>query len=456
MKRNAPSIVKKSRVYMLLMGVIVGIIFPFFTVIVLNLNPKDVLNTKFFVSCIIAGILVGLLSSVITSITILNKLTTFHEALVDVVKNIKAHKQGMRKVEECDCFVLRDTSDIIGDIQEKYNELVETIRNSFLQHQHMDQFFTVLNHSIEFRNLNKNVVKFITETVQPVLAAEIYCFNEHNKFLKCGAVFAHNAPTEQFKDFLQDVLESREVMELEEKNLFFIEGLFSVRPNSVALFPIANDTNKVGVLAVYLSRKLMDDERGMIGKLLNQYTLAYQSSLSFNRVQDMASIDELTRINNRRNGIALTEDVLEKAYEDREPVSLLIMDIDHFKQVNDTYGHQAGDMILRVLSEKIKNMIRGTDIFLRYGGEEFLIVMPGTHIDDSYKRSEIIRKAVEESEFLWNNNSIQVTISLGLSCTEIGTQNNYDLDTLLTQADEALYLAKEQGRNRSVLYMKCE
>ena len=158
-------------------------------------------------------------------------------------------------------------------------------------------------------------------------------------------------------------------------------------------------------------------------------------------LEEISTHDFLTGIYNRRFLIEQARTILALGLRHRFPVSLIMLDLDHFKQVNDSYGHAAGDAVLVELSTYIRRLIRVTDIFGRYGGEEFIVFMPHTELDDAAKLADRIREGVKESRF----NDLQITISMGVSVANEATRT---LDDLIDNADTALYEAKDAGRDR--------
>ncbi len=163
---------------------------------------------------------------------------------------------------------------------------------------------------------------------------------------------------------------------------------------------------------------------------------------------EMAVKDQLTGLFNRRY-MAQHLDTLMKAASVEKPISLLIMDIDYFKRVNDTYGHPAGDDLLRQFSARLAENIRGADLACRYGGEEFVVILSGTDPQFVWAAGERLRRAVVQTTFPVGQPPVQipVTVSIGAAYSTGGEENS---EALLRRADEALYRAKREGRNRVI------
>lgn len=162
---------------------------------------------------------------------------------------------------------------------------------------------------------------------------------------------------------------------------------------------------------------------------------------------ELAVVDALTGLNNRRFLETHLAHAMDQAAHKGQPLSLMILDIDHFKSVNDTYGHDAGDEVLKTFAQRIKHVLRGADLVCRLGGEEFVVVMPDTTLAVAERIAERVRAAVEGDEFPIDeavSRRIPVTTSIGLA--ERGADAN--ADALMRRADKALYASKSSGRNR--------
>ncbi|MEZ9142552.1 MULTISPECIES: GGDEF domain-containing protein [unclassified Shewanella] len=158
----------------------------------------------------------------------------------------------------------------------------------------------------------------------------------------------------------------------------------------------------------------------------------------------LSIVDNLTNAYNRRYFFETSKKVLMMALRDRRKVSMLMFDIDYFKKVNDTHGHQTGDYVLVNLAKNVNQLMRESDIFARIGGEEFAILLNNTSMNDAKVLAERVRAMVETSTFEYNNTAIHITISIGLS---EWTGTSMQVDQLYAMADQHLYLAKENGRN---------
>ena len=174
------------------------------------------------------------------------------------------------------------------------------------------------------------------------------------------------------------------------------------------------------------------------------YVFATRMNEHRQHLSSLAEQDPLTRIGNRRALTASLEDVIARQYTNPVTASLVVLDLDYFKDVNDTYGHAIGDKILVRVTEIVNSKTRVTDDLYRYGGEEFVVIAMGAPREAAYKLAEQIRHAVEESDLLPER---PVTISLGVAELREGE----DYDNWLHRADEALYEAKGAGRNRVCL-----
>ncbi len=167
------------------------------------------------------------------------------------------------------------------------------------------------------------------------------------------------------------------------------------------------------------------------------------------KLRDMSIRDDLTGLYNRRYLDEMFARELARAKRHSSSLSIIMVDIDHFKAVNDTYGHLVGDRILRLCGDMISGNARGSDICCRYGGEEFLLVCPDMTEETAFGRAEKLRSAMEVCGFVVDNEQVQVSASFGIA---VFPEHGDSLEKLIKAADDALYYAKEDGRNRVCSY----
>ena len=161
--------------------------------------------------------------------------------------------------------------------------------------------------------------------------------------------------------------------------------------------------------------------------------------------KELATYDGLTGLYNRRSFMTNIRNEIKRHKRQNKPMSVLLMDMDHFKKINDTYGHPAGDIVLRTVADIIKHTARTTDICGRYGGEEFAVILTETHLKQALNVAEKIRRNVMNTEIPVDNDvRLKVTFSIGVSMYRMEEQAS----KLLSRTDQLLYRAKENGRNR--------
>ena len=167
-------------------------------------------------------------------------------------------------------------------------------------------------------------------------------------------------------------------------------------------------------------------------------------------LERLSTTDPLTGLPNRRFFDMAAQQLLHLSTRNMRPFSVLMIDIDYFKRVNDTYGHAVGDKVLVAVAQACQESIRGADLSTRYGGEEFCFLLSETNSKGAYILAERIRATIAALKFESSNQSFSVTVSIGIS--ECGEDEKVSLKNLLERSDEALYKAKRAGRNRVVIW----
>jgi diguanylate cyclase (GGDEF)-like protein len=170
-------------------------------------------------------------------------------------------------------------------------------------------------------------------------------------------------------------------------------------------------------------------------------------------LREQATKDSLTHLWNRSSILDMLDRELARSGREHTPIGVVIVDLDHFKSVNDSHGHLAGDAVLCEAARRMQGAIRQYDSMGRYGGEEFLILLPGCDEQSSFTQAERLRKQLAQAEMSLSDTSLRLTASFGVTCATPGEPWSHE--TLIRKADEALYLAKKLGRNR-VEFLACD
>ncbi len=192
---------------------------------------------------------------------------------------------------------------------------------------------------------------------------------------------------------------------------------------------------------------LRDGDYLRVGRCIYRFLSGGNVEAEYHQVIYQLTIyDPLTETFNRRYLLEFLERELVRSSRHKRPLSVVMMDLDHFKSINDTQGHLCGDAILREFSSRIKKTVRRDELFARYGGEEFVLILPETNKEGAEVVAERMRKLIGELPFEFEGQSLPITVSLGISITN--GDEKYTPNQILQLADEKLYQAKKKGRNR--------
>jgi diguanylate cyclase (GGDEF)-like protein/PAS domain S-box-containing protein len=230
---------------------------------------------------------------------------------------------------------------------------------------------------------------------------------------------------------------------LKENQIIPIAG-FELR--TALSIPLILRGDVIGVLAIESEKAnaYSDRQIQLVETIAQQATDAMDNAKLYERLQELAITDGLTKIYNRRYFYLILQNEIERARRYGTPLSLVMMDIDHFKKVNDRFGHLIGDEVLESVAKLCKNLLRQADELFRYGGEEFMILLPETNADLAQNVAERIRLTVAETEFITKKGTVRISVSLGVA------EFNPSLEgpgSFVDSADQALYEAKQAGRN---------
>jgi len=209
----------------------------------------------------------------------------------------------------------------------------------------------------------------------------------------------------------------------------------------------SSDRQLLGTFAIYYpdARTPNPDEMRLVYRSSHITAIALQRDLHEKKLFQLATKDELTGLDNRRQFMQQAERELKRSQRYQQTLAVLMMDLDHFKNINDLYGHAAGDQVIAHFAQTCREVLRESDLTGRLGGEEFAVLLPHTSIPAALAAAERLRDAIDQSQVEINGQSIHYTVSVGLSLLQDSDQQ---MDSLLGRADKLLYQAKHEGRNR--------
>jgi len=332
----------------------------------------------------------------------------------------------------------------------------------------VDQVLDIL----EVNLLKEDLIRKLTSTLDVPKLGRIFASNLIRNFNLQGVAVYLKSPqgegielveSKGFKD-LKPFLDSSFVQKLQvmDKKLFsepiswkVSHGIVEEVPKAVCVYPLKVRENiLLGAAFLALPSDISKDRERILRKLLldihTAVSLIFENALEHQKSILMANFDPLTGAYNRREGYRWLQKILQRAAAEQRNVCIMVLDLDNFKKINDTYGHEVGDIALKEVVKAVKKSIRSEDdLIIRWGGEEFLVVIDNIPFEKAYEVAERIRRNVEKNEIQINDKVLKVTVSIGVACTE--KEKNYVLEELFSIADKRLYKAKKTGKNRVVI-----
>jgi two-component system, cell cycle response regulator len=347
----------------------------------------------------------------------------------------------------------------------------EAIHNAQLYERTMENYNQCSMHydivkNIAMKNSPAEILKIITEKLDTVMKADgtvSFIMHHRNDGLHTEPVYIRNIPVNEI-NHLQRMFSSDNtawpwVSSAEEQ---FDDTVYSDKAVTMSILirkrleilPLQTGGILQGLIVFTWNDP--DPDIPPLGMTLRtvaaQTAIALERAYLYENVKEMALTDALTKLPNRRQfDISLTREMHRARSFDRS-MCLMMLDIDFFKKVNDTYGHLAGDQVLRQLGTLIKKHFRNTDIPARYGGEEFAVILPETGEGDAFALAETFRKQVEETSIEAGEEAISITLSVGIAVFDMQASAIQSSDQFIDAADQALYTAKQSGRNRAIVW----
>ena len=358
-----------------------------------------------------------------------------------------SHDDIVRNCETEKCIIPVDSSDVLGESAQSYNNLVNSLFASIKSELMVREFTSMLTLRLELEDLAQATLPALFEATATEAGAIIM---EREGELVIITSHRISDPAKMTKnDVVAEVLKNGKRKILDIPGDLVIEGaLVDFSPRSVWVEPLLYHDVALGVIVLASAFPIKNEALHFLDLVNASLAVAFRNALTYDQLQQLAANDSLTGMFNRRFGMARLQEEYGRAIRSGSPVGICLFDLDHFKLVNDTYGHQIGDKVLVHVSKILRGALREGDVAMRYGGEEFVAVLPGASITDAFEIADRVRRLVAETVFQHGSNIVAITISGGAAAWP-----DFDAasaDALVRRADESLYKAKEEGRNRII------
>jgi len=449
------SVIRNLLISMLAFGLTVGLIFPPFARVVLQMERAY--SPLFIIMCVIAGLIVGFANYMLFNMVVTRELSIIQGGMDHINQNIsEIEVMTSNCLEECTLDV--NSADIIGDISQSFNNMAFEIFGRLELEGETRQLNAELMHHVELEDVANTMLKRIAESVNAKAGA---LYGGSTEEMRLYALFGidddKSLITMNPASFgpIEKTLKSGKVEKYAQKNgweWFSQTTPFgSFKPGAILLVPLMSKKKAVGLVILACDNQALDEKQKKTIHALRSFAAPYlDNSILHKRISDLAAIDELTGILNRRFGMRRLKEEFSRATRHGAPISAVMLDIDHFKVYNDTYGHLEGDKVLVRLGQIINSCLRTMDSAYRYGGEEFTIILPETTGDEATNVAGRLKTAVELECFLPEPGKIY-TITISIGVTEY--HNDEKISDFILRADKAMYKSKATGRNRiSSLY----
>jgi len=380
-------------------------------------------------------------------------LKEYFDTLTTVFKKIRQILEGSRShsIEEIKNLKIEAAEgDFVYEVSKEINHFIKKLYYNEL----LDQY-------------QREVGKlFVTLSTPQVLAESFYRFLLEKFGIVGMAVFVKendgtvsnigcfNFKRCELSDFIKACFDFKDLKLLSTSGVD-LTIIDNVKVKEILIVPFIN-IDFAAVLILAKPDKFTGFELRFLRRIRDLMSLGLTNARNYSRLQEESYLDPLTKLYNRRFGMKRFQEILSLASREEKPVVVAMMDIDNFKRINDTYGHLAGDYVLKNLAAIVKSHLRDVDLVVRYGGEEILVVLYNTDRDNGYKALDRIRKGIEEFTFEFEGQVIPVTVSIG--CYPVSAEElklgRFSIESFIEKADEALYKAKKTGKNKVVCFSK--
>lgn len=446
--RITRSVFDDVSIWMASVGLIIGAIFP--PMLVAFGVPREIVFTRFFILvCLLAGILVGVVNIWLMRIVFKPRLRSLVDGmhLIESVIEEATYTGDWSRCDPESCRLPVDSDDLIGESADAFNRLIHVLQNSHQIEDRVAEFSKSMTSQLELKPLCNGALSGFMAATSATAGAVLADVGGELSVLASFGIAETGSLCENDHVRLAFQTHKPTYVELPEE-LSVHAGIVEFQPREVAFIPLGVGTTATAVVVLARATVFERDSRPLSQIFARTFAMALSNAMAHDDLQRVAALDPLTNCYNRRFGLARLREEFTRATRSDSPLGIVLFDIDHFKAVNDSYGHLVGDRILANVTKEAGKQLREGDVVVRYGGEEFLCILPGASIEGTAEVCERIRRAIESLVVRDRGRDICCTVSLGCACfpmPDVGDETE-----LIRAADDALYRAKQGGRNRTV------
>jgi diguanylate cyclase (GGDEF)-like protein len=430
-------------------GLLIGLVFPPFCLL-LGVPPARILTPLFYASTFSAGLVVGAVNFGLARLVVGRRLRLLADRMGTVEERLgrAVYTQDWSSCDPEACALPVDSTDEVGAAAGSFNRLIHTLARTHGVERAMRDFSGVLSSRFELEPLGDTALDGLLRHTGADAGALLVVREDDLEPLATHGL--RDTASLATSDHVRRALRTGALERITVgASGTIVDSLLVGQPaREILVAPVTFKSVALGAIVLATTTAFGDDALHLVEQFRADLGLAVNNALAHDRLERLAAVDPLTDAYNRRFGLARLQEEYSRAVRAEAPLGILMLDLDHFKNVNDVYGHLVGDRVLRAVAGACRRVIREGDVLVRYGGEEFLVLLPGAGRDDVLQIAERIRRAVSETTVEDGTSRLNVTVSVGATTFRDTVETP---EALVALADRALYDAKDGGRNRLVL-----
>lgn len=433
---------------MLALGVTIGVMFPF-VLIPLGIPSRLTLQPRFFAATVFAGLALAALNYVLARSVVGRRVGTLARQMQHVGGAISeaTYSGDWSRCSQEQCQLVVDSDDELGDAAASFNGLIGALAASRHVQLSMSGHVATLSEHLELKEVTLAALQSFMSASE-ASAGALYIVRDGELEVSATHRLEGDLPSDSAT--IRSALTGGGPVWLELPDGLAVDAtLLSFQPGAVAMLPVTFRTVSMGVVVLAFAALPTPDTRRLLDALRTPTGVALNNALSHERFQYLAAVDPLTGTYNRRFGFGRLSEEWARTVRGGAPLGLIGFDLDHFKLVNDTHGHLAGDKVLRETAAAVRQALREGDVLVRTGGEEFLVLLPGAGYEDVRAVGERIRRMVRATAVQVGSASVSLSVSLGGASFPGAPVDS--ADQLVELVDQAMYAAKDAGRDRLVM-----